>query len=118
MKKTNFKNIGIALLLIVLGTACNKALEEDNYSQLSTEDFLRTEAGTKALSVSAYSNAQFVAFPMNVKVNLGELPTDIMHQKGGGVAGNAAQLYNFTFESTNGWFRDQIWNKPDSRQFI
>lgn len=108
MKKINYIYTAVVVLL---GFACNKNLEEDNYSQLSTEDFLRTEAGIKALSVSAYSNAQFVAFPMNVKVNLGELSTDIMYQRGGGVAGNAAQIYNFTFEPTNAWFREQIWNK-------
>lgn len=92
-------------------SSCKKALVEDNFSQLSTEDFLRTESGIKALSISIYSNAQFVAFPMNVKVDLGELPTDIMYQAGGGVAGNAAQIYNFTWDPTNSWFTIQIWNK-------
>lgn len=104
---------GLASLLLALSFgSCKKGLEEDNFSQLSTEDFLRTEAGIKALSVSAYSNAQFVAFPMNAKVDFAELPTEIMYQAGGGVAGNAAQLYNFTWEPTMAWFNDQGWNKP------
>ena len=99
------------ILSLVPFSACEKALDEDNFSQLSTDEFLKTESGIKALSISAYSNAQFVAFPMNVKINFGELPTDIMFQAGGGVAGNAAQLYNFTWEPTMEWFNLQTWNK-------
>jgi hypothetical protein len=104
--------IGSVLIVLMFGlSSCEKALEEDNFSQLSTDDFLKTEAGIKALSISAYSNAQFVAFPMNVKINFGELSTDIMYQAGGGVAGSAAQIYNFSWESTNEWFTVQTWNK-------
>ncbi|RYY15502.1 MAG: hypothetical protein EOO04_28520 [Chitinophagaceae bacterium] len=113
MKKIIYRSlIGSAFIISVLGlSSCEKGLEEDNFSQLSTEGFLKTEAGIKALSVSAYSNAQFVAFPMNVKINFGELSTDIMVQAGGGVAGSAAQVYNFAWESTNEWFNVQTWNK-------
>jgi starch-binding outer membrane protein, SusD/RagB family len=104
--------IGSAFIASMLGlSSCEKGLEEDNFSQLSTDDFLKTEAGIKALSVSAYSNAQYVAFPMNVKINFGELSTDIMFQAGGGVAGSAAQIYNFVWESTNEWFNVQTWPK-------
>ncbi len=108
--KTFLGAMMVMLILLAVG-GCKKILEEDNFSQLSTEDFLRTESGIRALSVSAYSNAQFVAFPMNVKINFGELPTEIMYQGGGGVAGNAAQLYNFTWEPTMEWFNIQTWNK-------
>jgi starch-binding outer membrane protein, SusD/RagB family len=101
-----------SILLLFAFSACKKALNEDNFSQLSTEDFLRTESGIKALSISAYSNAQYVAFPMNARIDFAELPTDIMYQAGGGVAGNAAQLYNFTWESTMAWFNGEGWNKP------
>jgi starch-binding outer membrane protein, SusD/RagB family len=101
-----------SILLLFAFSACEKALNEDNFSQLSTEDFLRTESGIKALSISAYSNAQYVAFPMNARIDFAELPTDIMYQAGGGVAGNAAQLYNFTWESTMAWFNGEGWNKP------
>ncbi len=101
-----------SILLVFTFAGCKKALEEDNFSQLSTEEFLRTESGIKALSISAYSNAQYVAFPMNAKINFAELPTEIMYQAGGGVAGNAAQLYNFTWEPTMDWFNGQAWNKP------
>lgn len=113
MKNIIFKYIiGSTVIISLYGlTGCEKALQEDNFSQLSTDGFLKTESGIKALSVSAYSNAQFVAFPMNAKVNLGELPTDIMYQGGGGVAGNAAQLYNFSWEPTMEWFNLQTWNK-------
>lgn len=113
MKKILYKSTfaSALMVLIVMLSSCEKALEEDNFSQLSTEDFLKTEAGIRALSVSAYSNAQFVAFPMNVKINFGELSTDIMFQAGGGVAGSAAQIYNFAWESTNEWFNVQTWNK-------
>ena len=113
MNKKIYKNIFIIIMAstVCIFNSCKKALVEDNFSQLSTKDFLHTESGIKALSISAYSNAQFVAFPMNVKVDLGELPTDIMFQAGGGVAGNAAQIYNFTMEPTNSWFSIQIWNK-------
>jgi starch-binding outer membrane protein, SusD/RagB family len=101
-----------SILLLFAFSACKKALNEDNFSQLSTDDFLRTESGIKALSISAYSNAQYVAFPMNARIDFAELPTDIMYQAGGGVAGNAAQLYNFTWESTMAWFNGEGWNKP------
>jgi hypothetical protein len=113
MKKKIFNQLTYLGIILLLSTApgCEKALEEDNFSQLSTEAFLGTEAGIKALSISAYSNAQFNSFPMNVKINLGELPTEIMFQSGGGVAGNAAQFYNFTWNPTNSWFNDQCWNK-------
>lgn len=112
MNKTTYKLLlKLMMLLLLTFGGCKKVLEEDNFSQLSTEDFLGTESGIKALSISAYSNAQFVAFPMNVKVNFSELPTDIMFQAGGGVAGNAAQLYNFNWESTMEWFNVQTWNK-------
>lgn len=113
MKKKIFNQLICMGVIVFLSSApaCKKVLEEDNFSQLSTEDFLRTEPGIKALSVSAYSNAQFNTFSMNVKINFGELPTEIMFQAGGGVAGNAAQLYNFTWNSANSWFNDQCWNK-------
>lgn len=111
MKTYKFLLRPLLLLLLLNFVGCKKALEEDNFSQLSTDDFLRTASGIKALSISAYSNAQFLAFPMNAKINFGELPTDIMFQAGGGVAGNAAQLYNFNWESTMEWFNVQTWNK-------
>jgi hypothetical protein len=113
MKKTistYFINLAIAAVLFSFHS-CEKALEEDNFSQLSTDEFLKTESGIRALSISAYSNAQLVAFPMNVKVNFGELPTDIMYQGGGGVAGAAAQIYNFNWEPTMEWFNVQTWPK-------
>ncbi len=109
--KNIFLVFAVASLLVTV-TSCKKTLDEENFSQLSTDDFLATEAGIKSLSISAYSNAQYVAFAMNVKVNLGELPTEIMYQGGGGVAGSAAQLYNFAWEPTNDWFNSQCWNKP------
>ncbi|MEJ7692376.1 RagB/SusD family nutrient uptake outer membrane protein [Daejeonella sp.] len=113
MKKKIFNKLVYLGIILFISTApsCKKALEEDNFSQLSTKEFLSTEAGINALSISAYSNAQFNTFPMNVKINFGELPTDIMFQAGGGVAGNAAQLYNFTWNPTMSWFNDQCWNK-------
>jgi hypothetical protein len=113
MKKIIYRSlIGSASIMFMFGlSSCEKGLDEDNFSQLSTDDFLKTEAGIKALSVSAYGNAQFVAFPMNVKINFGELSTDIMFQAGGGVAGSAAQIYNFAWESTNEWFNVQTWPK-------
>lgn len=113
MKNIIYKYIvGVSFITLLISlTACEKALDEDNFSQLSTDEFLKTESGIKALSISAYSNAQFVAFPMNVKINFGELPTDIMFQAGGGVAGNAAQLYNFSWEPSMEWFNIQTWNK-------
>lgn len=113
MKKNSFNTILYTTILASLTTlaGCDKALQEDNFSQLSTGDFLRTESGIRALSIAAYSNAQYKAFDMNAKVNFGELPTDIMYQGGGGVAGNAAQLYNFAWESTMDWFNTQGWNK-------
>ena len=113
--KNKIKRNLMGLLVIILAgsfTSCQKALEEDNFSQLSTGEFLRTESGINALSISAYSNAQFVAFPMNAKMNFGDLPTDIEFQKGGGVAGEAAQLYNFTWTSTLAWLNGQGWNQP------
>lgn len=104
---------GLSTVCLALSfSGCKKGLEEDNFSQLSTEDFLRTEAGIKALSISAYNNAQYVAFPMNARIDFAELPTEIMYEAGGGVAGNAAQLYNFAWEPTMAWFNDQGWNKP------
>jgi starch-binding outer membrane protein, SusD/RagB family len=111
--RINKHSVAISSLLLLLAfSSCKKALNEDNFSQLSTDDFLRTESGIKALSISAYSNAQYVAFPMNARIDFAELPTDIMYQAGGGVAGNAAQLYNFTWESTMAWFNGEGWNKP------
>ncbi|RYY09963.1 MAG: RagB/SusD family nutrient uptake outer membrane protein, partial [Chitinophagaceae bacterium] len=107
----NIHTFATFIIVMIIAGSCRKALDEDNFSQLSTDEFLKTESGIKALSVSAYSNAQFIAFPMNAKINFGELPTDIMFQAGGGVAGNAAQLYNFSWEPTMEWFNIQTWNK-------
>jgi len=101
----------MALTLLVMLTltfqACEKLLEVDNNSQLSSDNLLSSVAGLETVMADAYS--QLGRTP-NVRdlVKREEMTTDIMWQTGGGENGTAVSLINFFWDSNN-WLEAFDW---------
>ena len=92
----------VALLLALAFAACDSMLEEDVYSQLGPSNFFQTEQDAEALVNSAYAVEQ--NYGSRNYFLLGELPTDLMIERGGGLRRLAQPLEDFTWDASHPFF--------------
>ena len=107
--KRTMKRLYAALLLFALGlVACDSVLEEDVYSQLSPSNFFQTEQDAEAMLNAAYVVEQ--NFGSRNYFLLGELPTDLMIERGGGLRRLAQPLEDFTWDASHP-FLNGLWGQ-------
>jgi len=101
----------MTLILLAMAAAvfqgCEKLLDVDNNSQLSSDNLLSSAQGLETVMADAYS--QLGRTP-NVRdlIKREEMTTDIMWQTGGGENGTAVSLINFFWDSNN-WLEAFDW---------
>lgn len=104
------RNILVAtscMLVTLVFQACEKILDEENISQLSSDNLLNSVQGMETVMADAYS--QLGRAP-NIRdlIKREEMTTDILWQTGGGENGTAVSLINFFWDSNN-WLEAFDW---------
>lgn len=106
------KIIALGLTMLML-SGCEGYLNETPYSQLATENFLKTKEGIESLMGAAYASAA------NMQTNNSiytfaqeEWMTDMAFQTGDGVNATALQYINYTIDETVGLLQSENWDWP------
>lgn len=112
MRLTKFISILTIFLSVTLISSCEDILEEENRSQLASENLLTTKLGIQTVIAGAYSNMNFGLNNRNI-VKREEMTSDILWQTGGGENGTAVSLIGFLWDPNNSleaftW--DTYWN--------
>jgi len=108
--KTAMRNFVTLILFATVALAfqsCEKLLDEENISQLSSDNLLSSVQGIETVMADAYS--QLGRTP-NVRdlIKREEMTTDILWQTDGGENGTAVSLINFFWDSNN-WLEAFDW---------
>lgn len=103
----NFTRFILLLMVTMAFQGCEKLLDEENRSQLSSDNLLNSVQGIETVMADAYS--QLGRSP-NIRdlLKREEMTTDIMWQTGGGENGTAVSLINFFWDSNN-WLEAFDW---------
>ncbi|MGQ8338935.1 RagB/SusD family nutrient uptake outer membrane protein [Sunxiuqinia sp. A32] len=92
--------------------SCEEVLQEDVYSELDPGGLFNSQIGAEAVLYAAYAEATLNGHNGKSLLNLEEWCTDIEWETGGGENQTAVQMINFTWDSSTGWIRDLMWNRP------
>lgn len=106
------KNIFViyATLILVL-SGCEDFLQEDIYTQYDPDALLQDESGVDALLTGAYGAAAVVGYFMRDNYFiLGEFPTDITWETGGGLNRQVVPIIQFNWDPSTGVFNGQYNN--------
>ncbi len=93
-------------------SSCEKILEQENMSQLSSDNLLSSEQGIETVMADAYSFLNRTTNTRNY-VKRSDMTTDILWQTGGGENGTAVSLINFFWDANNpleAFTWDFYWN--------
>ncbi|MFC6100228.1 RagB/SusD family nutrient uptake outer membrane protein [Olivibacter domesticus] len=103
----NFATLTMFAMVSIAFQGCEKLLDEENKSQLSSDNLLSSVQGLETVMADAYS--QLGRAP-NVRdlIKREEMTTDILWQTGGGENGTAVSLINFFWDSNN-WLEAFDW---------
>tara|TARA_R110002049_G_scaffold9962_2_gene49692 strand:- start:79466 stop:80923 length:1458 start_codon:yes stop_codon:yes gene_type:complete len=108
------KNLSKFLLVAVICsasfTSCEKQLEEEVFSQLAPENFLKTEQGLESVLAAAYGDQSMNGWQGKSVLNLESWCTDEEWETGGGENQTAVLMIGFSFDATLVWARDNMWN--------
>ncbi|WP_373519082.1 RagB/SusD family nutrient uptake outer membrane protein [Pricia sp.] len=111
--KNNRNRISIYLLSafawITLG--CEDFLEEEVFTQYDPDAFLQDKSGVDALLTGAYSAMTVTGyFSRDNTFILGEFPTDMTWETGGGLNREVVPIMQFNWDPTTGFFNSQYRN--------
>ncbi|AWW28843.1 RagB/SusD family nutrient uptake outer membrane protein [Echinicola strongylocentroti] len=110
--KSIIKNIGLTLITFSL-VGCEGYLDEQPYSQLAPDNFLKTREGVESLLGATYASASNMISNNSIYTFAqDEWITDIAHQTGDGVHATALQYINYTWDATVGLLQGQNWDYP------
>lgn len=102
--------VAIAVLtLIALG--CEDFLEEEVFTEYDPNAFLQDESGVDALLTGAYSSMNVTGyFSRDNTFILGEFPTDMTWETGGGLNRLVVPIMQFNWDPTTNFFNGQYSN--------
>jgi starch-binding outer membrane protein, SusD/RagB family len=89
-------------------TSCNDFLKEDTFDTLGPENFFRTAQDAESLLNGAYSNLVWRDITVYY-LAFGDITTDIMISRGGGIQAQTMPLETFVFPSNSLWL-GQVWD--------
>lgn len=95
MKNIKFKYFSLLIIVCCCSIGCEKQLEEELFSQISSDNLLDNEEGIFSLLSSAYG---YVDYTDRWYVNTEEFTTDIAFQTGGFENGVIIPFLNFTWD--------------------
>ena len=112
MRNTIKKAAAIILIgACCLSAGCRKFLKEEVYTQYDPDSFLQDQSGVDALLTGAYSAINIVGY--NMRDNyfiLGEFPTDMTWETGGGLNRQVVPMIQFNWDPTISFFNGQYNN--------
>ena len=103
----------ILLLLVLFSTvftACKKALDEEVFSDLGSNNFYKTAEDAEALLAAAYSASHGDESRTANYLLSGEVTTDILIQRGGSIAILFKPAEDFTWDATQQRMKD-LWDQ-------
>jgi hypothetical protein len=110
--KNIYQYIAVTLIASVT-VSCSDYLEENPYSQLAPENFLKTKEGIESLMGAAYANASNMVSNNSIYVFAAdEWITDFAYQSGDGVNATAVQYINYTWDASIGLLQVESWDYP------
>ncbi|MDO6436093.1 RagB/SusD family nutrient uptake outer membrane protein [Cyclobacterium sp. 1_MG-2023] len=110
--KKIYRNL-VIVLTVLFNFGCADYLEENPYSQLAPENFLKTREGIESLMGAAYANASNMISNNSIYTFAAdEWTTDFAYQTGDGVNATAVQYINFTWDASIGLLQSQNWDYP------
>lgn len=100
------------LVMAPMFVACEKILDEPAFSQLEPGNFLTTSEGIESLLNAAFAEGYINGYEGKNRTNLESWATDIEWQTDGGENRIAAQMINFTWDSSLDWLYGAMWLRP------
>lgn len=107
----NIRLVIVSFLLIGILSGCESFLEEEVHSQYDPDKFLQDQKGVDALLTGVYSSAIITGSAARNYFNiLGEFPTDIAWETGGGLNRSVVPIMNFTWDPSSA-FINGVYSK-------
>lgn len=108
--KNGFYQLFIGLMLLGV-SGCDDFLEEEVFTEYDPDAFLQDETGVDALLTGAYSAMTVTGyFQRDNYFVLGEFPTDINWETGGGLNREVVPIIQFNWDANTGFFNGQYNN--------
>lgn len=105
---SNKTSLFVAMLIVLWGTACQDFLEEETFTEYDPNEFLQDESGVDALLTGAYSAITITGYNMrNNYFILGEFPTDMTWETGGGLNRQVVPMIQFNWDASIGFFNGE-----------
>ncbi|MDF9799393.1 hypothetical protein OKW21_004656 [Catalinimonas alkaloidigena] len=105
---SNRTSLFVAFLMVIWGTACKDFLEEETFTEYDPNEFLQDESGVDALLTGAYSAINITGYNMrNNYFILGEFPTDMTWETGGGLNRLVVPMIQFNWDASIGFFNGE-----------
>lgn len=108
------KNIFYKLLMILLVgitfPSCESPLEEEVFSELAPENFLKTEEGINSLLNNAYAELQRTGQESFNAISTFQMPTGEIWNRGGSIETQLTPMTEFTWDSTLPRFNSEWTN--------
>lgn len=115
MKTT--KSLYIILLSSLLSlTGCSDLLEETTYSSLGPNNFYSSAEDAESLLNGVYANSQGYRDLLRDYLALGEMTTDMLIERGGGINANTQPIEDFEFPTGHPYFQ-YLWERSYSAIF-
>lgn len=89
---------------------CEGPLEETVFSELSPDNFLKTQEGINSLLFNAYSNVQIQGIPGYILLNMAGMPAGETWNRGGSIETRLTPLSNYTWDSNHSDMRGE-WDR-------
>jgi starch-binding outer membrane protein, SusD/RagB family len=103
-----FNTMVLVTLVFILMLGCENFLEEETFTQYDPNAFLQDKSGVDALLTGAYSAINVTGyFNRDNYFILGEFPTDITWETGGGLNRSVVPIIQFNWDSNSQYFNSQ-----------
>jgi len=97
-------------------TGCSDLLEETTYSSLGPTNFYSSAEDAESLLNGVYANSQGYRDLLRDYLALGEMTTDMLIERGGGINANTQPIEDFEFPSGHPYFQF-LWDRSYSAIF-
>ncbi|HEA29006.1 MAG TPA: RagB/SusD family nutrient uptake outer membrane protein [Leeuwenhoekiella sp.] len=106
----------VSLVALLTLTACSDLLEETTYSSLGPTNFYSSAEDAESLLNGVYANSQGYRDLLRDYLTLGEMTTDMLIERGGGINANTQPIEDFEFPSGHPYFQF-LWDRSYSAIF-
>lgn len=105
------KHFIVIVCCVLLVWSCDKALEEDPFSELSV-NALTSEESMESVLFGAFQEGYINGYDSHSVYNILNWCTDIEWETGGGENSTAIQMINFNWDESIDWMFQPMWMRP------